>query len=141
MMTIMMVVMMMYNDDDDDDDDDDGDTDDCDDENSTRTRAGLDGDVLDKLLSVLEIHHLSFHSVIHDVHKSQLPAMALRRFQGKIREQFKSYHGHTPGIWPSPSPGEGGIWRTATYLGWGIWPPHQRVGNLIRGFDFMFRAA
>ena len=27
-------------------------------------------------------------------------------------------------------PREGGIWRTATYLGWGIWPQHQRGGEL-----------
>ena len=37
--------------------------------------------------------------------------------------------GHTPSIWPSPLPGEGVIWRTATYWGWGIWPQYQRGGE------------
>ena len=30
---------------------------------------------------------------------------------------------------PPPLAREGGIWRTATYLGWGIWPQHQRGGE------------
>ena len=36
---------------------------------------------------------------------------------------------HTPGIWPCPLPGEGEIWQTTTYLGWGIQPQHQRGGE------------
>ena len=43
-----------------------------------------------------------------------------------------AYPGHLT-FWPLPR--DGGIWWTTTYLGWGIWPQHQRGGE----FDLLPR--
>ena len=59
-------------------------------------------------------------------------------------DQFETCtSGHTPGIWPTLLSREGGIWRTAMYLGWGIWPQHQRGGEFdsLPRFYVSFRIA